>query len=168
MWVCRQPFASKHGVGLSASDRYPPVERGLESLWSIFSRPTRVPSGTVSAEVAQQPLKGGRQRRSEPVKEMKELESVLQKLTVPSRCRDGPWWDRRSLAARRAQGLLRSKRLTVDDQPPRRQHTVKVMSARVGRGVARCESTSREHRQQVHHSAGPLRARRALLHDWRV
>ena len=69
---------------------------------------------------------------------------------------------------RRAFSLLRSKRLTVDDQPPRRQHTVKVMSARVGRGVARCESTSREHRQQVHHSAGSLRARRALLHDSHV
>ena len=75
MRVCRQPFASKHGVGLSAPDRYPPVERGLESLCSIFTTPTRVPSGTVSAEAAQQPLEEGLQRRSEPMKEMKELES---------------------------------------------------------------------------------------------
>ena len=53
------------------------VDRGLESLWSIFIMPTRVPSGTVSAEVAQQPCQRGRQRRSEPVKEIKELESAI-------------------------------------------------------------------------------------------
>ena len=85
--VCRKPFPSKHGVALSDPDRYPLVERGLNSLWSFLRTPTGVPSGTVAAEVAQQPLEGGLQRRSEPVKEMKELESRLLKMAVPSRCR---------------------------------------------------------------------------------
>ena len=86
-WVCRIPFASKHSVGLSSPDRYPLVERGLESLWSFVRVLTRSPSRTVRAEVAQRPLEGGRQRRSESVKEMKELESGLLQMAMPSRCR---------------------------------------------------------------------------------
>ena len=37
----------------------------------------------MSAEVAKQPLERGRWRRSEPMKEMKELESVFRKLARP-------------------------------------------------------------------------------------
>ena len=85
--MCRLPFASKQGVGLSAPDRYPPVEHDQDTSWSAVKAPNPPPSRTLSAKVAQQPLESCLQRRSAPEEEMKELESLFLLPAVPSRCR---------------------------------------------------------------------------------
>ena len=99
------------------------------------------------------------------MKEMKVLESVFKKLAVPSRCTV-----RGGTAGACPQSSKPAKEQKVDGRPSRRRwrHTVELMSTRVSLGVARRDSTPREHRQQVHHSAGSLRSCGALLHRWRA
>ena len=158
--VCRRPFASKQGVVLSATNRYPPVQYASDSLWLPVSSPIRCLTATVSAEVASELLQRRLQTRSAPMKETKELESSKIQPGVASR-----YIVRSGTAEALAQSSKPATKQKVFDRCLRadRQPAGELMSSLAELGVVRREKMYLEHRRQVHHFVGSPRARGGLL-----
>ena len=119
----------------------------------------------MDAKAAQRPLQSCLQTWSAPEKEMKELELSDKPPFVPCRCMVR---GRTAKAGGQSPKPAQKQKVKVGGRRADRRPAGELMSSRVGRGVARRDSTPREHRQQVHRSAGPLRAPGALLHRRRL
>ena len=95
---------------------------------------------------------------------MNVLESEVYQPVVPCRCMVR---GRTAKACGQSPKPAQKQKVKVGGRRADRRPAGELMSSRVGRGVARRDSTPREHRQQVHRSAGPLRAPGVLLRRWR-